>query len=187
MHDEYLICLLTNEFTRIRVSVAKKLPKMYPECSKRTFDGLVTCNETWVYFYEPKRKCSNRVCATRNVKRPIVAKRARTFKKIMYVIFFDSKGTMLQIPVTRGKTITAKFYRNIALRTLKKIYQIRRAKTGLKHLRLLHDHSPAHKALIVTEFFESEKVKVLPHPLPLQTLPLAIISLFHHQIPWICR
>ena len=38
-----------------------------------------------------------------------------------------------------------------------------RPKTGLKHLRL-YDNAPAHKARIVTEFLESEKVKVLPHP-----------------------
>ena len=37
-------------------------------------------------------------------------------------------------------------------------------KTGLKYVRLLHDNAPAHKARIVTEFLESEKVTLLPHP-----------------------
>ena len=37
-------------------------------------------------------------------------------------------------------------------------------KTGLKYLHHLHDNAPAHTAPIVTEFLESEKVNVLPHP-----------------------
>ena len=76
----------------------------------------------------------------------------------MYVIFVDNKGPVLHIPVPRGKTVTEKFYRNIELRKLKKTYHICCPETGLKHLRLMHDNAPAHKAHIVTEFLESEKI-----------------------------
>ena len=68
------------------------------------------------------------------------------------VIFFNNKGPVLQIPVPRRKTVTAKFYGNIAFGKLKKIYRICCPKTGLKHLRLLHDNAPVHKARIVAEF-----------------------------------
>ena len=37
-------------------------------------------------------------------------------------------------------------------------------KTGLKHLRILHENAPAHKASLVIEFLESEKVTFLPYP-----------------------
>ena len=37
-------------------------------------------------------------------------------------------------------------------------------KTRLKNLHLRHDNAPAHKARIVTEFLESERVNILPHP-----------------------
>ena len=78
--------------------------------------------------------------------------------------FFDNKGPVMQIPVPKGRTVTAKFYKNVVLRKLKKYYKTRRPKTKHKHLRLLHDNAPAHKAHLVTEFLESEKVTVLPHP-----------------------
>ena len=90
----------------------------------------------------------------------------------------DIMGQVLQIPVPRGKTVKGKFYRNVALRKLKEIYQIHRPKTGLEHIRLLHDNTPSYKARIVAEFLESEKIKVLPQTLTHQTLPLANISLF---------
>ena len=156
--------LLTDDQKRSRVDKAKSLLKKYPKYSKKAFDNLVTGDETWVYFFEPKRKCSNRIWATQNAKRPSIAKRIRTVRKVLYVIFFDNKGPIIQIPVPKGKTVTAKYYRDVVLRKLKKVYKRRRPQTGLKYLRLLHDNAPAHKARIVTEFLKAENVTVLPHP-----------------------
>ena len=55
-------------------------------------------------------------------------------------------------------------YKNVVLKKLKAHFKRRRPKTWLKYLGLLHDNAPAHKARIVTEFLESEKVYVLPQP-----------------------
>ena len=63
------------------------------------------------------------------------------------------------------RTVTGRLYKNVVLKQLKKYFIQRRPKTGLKYVRLLHDNAPAHKARIVTDFLESEKVTVLPHPL----------------------
>ena len=119
---------------------------MYPKYNKKAFDNLVTSDKTWVYYFEPKQKCSNRIWATKNARRPIIAKQTRTVKKVLYVIFFNNKDPVMQIPVPKGRTVTAKFYKNVVLRKLKKYYKTRLPKTGLKHLRLLHDNAPAHKA-----------------------------------------
>ena len=70
----------------------------------------------------------------------------------------------MQIPVPTGRRVIAKFYKNVVLRKLKKYYKTCHLKTGLKHLRLLHDNGPAHKAHPVTEVLESETVTVLPQP-----------------------
>ena len=67
------------------------------------------------------------------------------------------------IPVPEGRTVTAKFYKNVVLRKLKKYYKACRPKPGLEHLRLLYDNTPAHKTHLVTEFLKSEMVTVL-HP-----------------------
>ena len=104
--------LLTGEQKRTRVAYAKKLPKMYPNYSEKAFDNLITGDETWVYYFEPKRKCSNRIWATKNARHPIIAKRTRTVKKILYFIAFDNKGPVMRIPVPKGRTVTAKFYKN---------------------------------------------------------------------------
>ena len=117
-----------------------------------------------MYYFEQKRKVANRIWTTNNARRPSIVKRIRTVKKALYAIFFTNKGPAYQIPVPKGRTVSGKFYKNVVLRKLKNYYKSRRPKTGLKYVRLLQDNAPANKARIVTDFFESEKVTVLPHP-----------------------
>jgi hypothetical protein len=62
--------------------------------------------------------------------------------KVFYVIFFDNKGPVIQIP--------AKWQ-------LKKYFESRRPKWGMEYFWLLHDNAPAHKGHIVTEYLEEVK------------------------------
>ena len=78
--------------------------------------------------------------------------------------FFTNKGQAIQIPVPEGRTVTGKFYKNVVLRKLKNYYKSRPPQTGLKYVPLLHDNAPAHKARIMTDFLESEKVAVSSAP-----------------------
>ena len=132
---------------------------MYPKFSKRTFDNIVTGDENWMYYFEPKRKNANRIWAT---KMPDAQVLPNEYEFCM--LFFTNNGPAIHIPVPKGRTVTGKFYKNVVPRKMKTYYRSRRPKTGLKYVRLLHDNAPAHKACIVTDFLESEKVTVLLHP-----------------------
>ena len=101
----------------------------------------------------------------KNAKRPSIAKRQRTGKKVLYVIVFENKGPVMQISVPKGRTVTATFYKNVVLKKIKTCYKRRRLSIGLQYLRPVHDNARAHKARLVIEFLESAKVSVLPHPL----------------------
>ena len=156
--------LLTDEQKRQRVKVAKKLLQMFPKYDKKQFANVVTGDETWVHYFEPVRKVSNKIWATKHSKRPIIAKRSLSTKKVLYAIFFSGEGVAIKVPVKKGKGITGKYYKDVVLKKLKKYYQKRRPATGFKHVRLLHDNAPAHTSAIVTAFLKKEKVTVLPHP-----------------------
>lgn len=156
--------LLTNEQKRQRVKTARELLKRYPKYDKNVFSTFVTGDETWVHFFEPQRKVNNKIWATKNAKRPCVAKRLQSTKKVMYAIFFSPSGPVAQVAVTKGRSVTGFFYKNVALKKVKKHFVKRRPKTGLKGLKLLHDNAPCHRASIVTNFLKKEKVEVLPHP-----------------------
>ena len=157
--------LLTDEQKRQRVKLAKKLLQMFPKYDKKQFANVATGDETWVHYFEPVRKVSNKIWATKHSKRPIIAKSSLSTKKVLYAIF-SGEGVPIKVPVKKGKSITGKYYKDVVLKKLKKYYQKRRPATGFKHVRLLHDNAPAHIPAVVTAFLKKEKVTVLPHPPP---------------------
>ena len=75
--------MLTDEQKKTRVTMAKKLLKMYQIYSKKAYDNIVTGDETWVYHFEPKRKVANRIRATIKARRPNIAKQIRTVKRVL--------------------------------------------------------------------------------------------------------
>ena len=159
--------LLTDKQDRKRVKVAKKLLQMFPKYDKKQFANVVTGDETWVHYFEPVRNVSNKIWATKHSKRPIIAKRSLSTKKVLYAIFFSGEGVAIKVPVKKSKSITGKYYKDVVLKKLKKYYQKRRPATDFKHVRLLHDNAPSHTSAIVTAFLKKEKVTVLPpHPTP---------------------
>lgn len=156
--------LLDSTQKRNRVLKAKKILKSFPKYTEHKFCNFITGDETWVHYFEPKLKQANRVWATRNAKRPVIAKRTLSVKKVLYVIFFTNKGKALQIPVPKGKSVTAKFYKNVVLKKLEKYFLKRRPATGLKYIHLLHDNASSHTAEIVKTFLKEKQVSVIDHP-----------------------
>jgi hypothetical protein len=89
---------------------------------KNQFANVVTGDETCFYYFEPVRKVSNKIWATKHNKRPIIAKRSLSAKKGLYAVFFSGKGVAIKVPVKKGKSITGKYYKDIVLEKLKKYY-----------------------------------------------------------------
>ena len=113
--------LLTDEQKRQWVKVAKKLLQMFSKYDRKQFANVVTGDETWVNYSEPVRKVSNKIWATKHSKRPIIAKRPLSTKKVLYAIFFSGEGVALKVPVKKGKSITGKYYKDVVLKKLKKV------------------------------------------------------------------
>ena len=83
---------------------------------------------------------------------------------MLYVIFFDSKGPVLQIPVPNGSSITGKFYTESVLTQFVDFYQKRTPHTCVRRIKLLHDNAPAHKSATVHEYLKKSGLDVLDHP-----------------------
>ena len=93
--------LLTDEQKRQRVKAAIKLLQMFPKYDKKQFANVVTGDETWVHYFEPVRKISNKIWATKHSKFSIIAKRSLRAKKILYAIFFSGEGIAVKVPVKK--------------------------------------------------------------------------------------
>jgi len=101
--------------------------------------------------------------ATKHMKRPCIAKRKLSVKKVMYAIFFTNLGPAIQIAVLKGKSVNSKFYRGAVIK-LNKYFIRRRPATGLSGIRLLHGNASSHNAAIVREFLRQETVVEIAHP-----------------------
>ena len=85
-------------------------------------------------------------------------------KKILYAIFFNSNGPIVQVPCPSGHTVTGRFYKNSVLKKVKEFYNKKQPSKGWSGVHLLHDNASSHKCEVVKSFLASEKVKVLNHP-----------------------
>lgn len=135
--------LLSYEQKSHSVENAKKLSKLYPKYTTKTFDNLVTGDETWIYYLEPNGRVITESEHQRMQKRPIITKRLGTVNNVLYVIFFDNTCCVMQIPVPKDKTVTYYFYKNIVFKKTEEIHVSRKSwpKMGMKYLRLLQDNA----------------------------------------------
>ena len=126
---------------------------------------FLTGDETWVHMFEPQRRADNKQWKRKDKnKRPCIAKRTISSKKMLYAIFFNSSGPVVQVPSPSGHTISGRFYKNSVLKTVKEFYNKKRPSKGWPGVHLLHDNASSHKCEVVKSFLASEKVKVLNHP-----------------------
>ena len=124
-------------------------------------EKIVTGDETWIYHFQPDFKAKNEVWVSSEGNRPVIARHCKTSNRLLYAIFFDSKGPVLHIPVPKGSSVTGKFYRESVLTQL---VDFCRPRTGVRSIKLLHDNAPAHKSATVQEYQKESGLDVLDHP-----------------------
>ena len=125
---------------------------------------IVTGDETWIYHFQLDSKAKYKVWVSSESDRPVTARHCKTSNRMLYAIFFDWNGPVLQIPVPKGSSVTGRFYRESILTQLVDFYQKRRPRTGVRGIKLLHDNAPAHKSATVQEYLKESGLNVLDHP-----------------------
>ena len=74
-------------------------------------------------------------------------------KKVMYAIFFNSRGETVQIAIPHGKTVTWKLYRRLVMKKFENYVKKSRPRLGLQGLTILHDNAPAHNSKKQSRFW----------------------------------
>lgn len=156
--------LLTEHQKQERVRIASELLRVYEKCDDRRIFDLVTGDETWISFFEPAGKENNKVWIGQNGDRPQIARRSRSIKRVLYALFFDASGMVLQYPVPEHTSVTGKLYAEKILPGVVNHYIATRPRTGVRGLKLLHDNAPAHKSAVVIDYLTSKRLSTLEHP-----------------------
>ena len=156
--------LLTVDQKQSRVRLASQVIQKCDKYDPCPLEEIVTGDETWIYHFQPDSKAKSKVWVSSEGDRPVIADRCKTSNRMLYAIFFDSKGPVLQIPVPKGSSVTGKFYRESVHTKLVDFYQKRRPRTGVRGIKLLHDNAPANKSAMVQEYLKESGLNVLDHP-----------------------
>ena len=117
--------LLTDEQKQSRVILASQVIEKYDRFDPRRLEEIVTGDETWIYPFQPNSKAKNKVWVSSEGDRPVIARCCKTSNRMLYTIFFDSKGPVLHIPVPKGSSVTQSFTEKLFL--LNSLISIRNA------------------------------------------------------------
>ena len=93
--------LLTDEQKQSRVRLASQVIEKYDKCDPRRLQEIVTGDETWIYHFQPDSKAKHKVWVSSKGYRPVIARSCKTSNRMLFAIFFDTKGPVLQIPVLK--------------------------------------------------------------------------------------
>ena len=98
--------LLTDEQKQSRVRLASQVKEKYNNFDPRHLEEIITGDEPWIYHFQPDSKAKDKVWVSSEGDRPVIARCCKTSNRMLYAIFFDSKGPVLQIPVLKGSSVT---------------------------------------------------------------------------------
>ena len=129
---------------------------------KSVLHRIVTGDEKWIYFKNPKRKKS-----WINPGQPSTstAKTDRFGKKALLCVWWDQKGVVYHELLKPGETVNTNRYRQQMINLNHALIE-KRPEWARRHGKviLLHDNAPPHKAKLVQDTIKALGWELLPHP-----------------------
>ena len=79
----------------------------------QVLDALVTCDESWIYCYDPETKRQSSQWPHAGSPRPKKARQSKSTQKLMMISFFDSMGIIYTHWVPTGITVNKEYHNSI--------------------------------------------------------------------------
>lgn len=129
---------------------------------KSVLHRIVTGDEKWIYFKNPKRKKS---WVNPGQPSTSTAKPDRFGKKTMLCVWWDQKGVVYHELLKPGETVNTDRYRQQMINLNHALIE-KRPEWARRHGKviLLHDNAPPHKAKPVQDTIKTLGWEQLPHP-----------------------
>ena len=127
-------------------------------------EALVTCDESWIYCYDPESKRQSFQWKHAGSPRPKKARQSKSTQKLMMIPFFDSKGMIYLHWVPSGQTVNKEYYVEV-LREFRKRFRRKRPAlftSGRWHFH--QDNAPVHNSIRVSNYLTEMGIKTVPHP-----------------------
>ena len=127
-------------------------------------DALVTCDESWIYCYDPETKRQSSQWKHTGSPRPKKAIQSKSTHKLLMIPFFDSTSIIYMHWVPTEQTVNKEYYVEV-LREFRKRFLGKRPvlfKSGQWHFH--RDNTPVHNSILVTDYLTKMGIKTVLHP-----------------------
>ena len=127
-------------------------------------DALVTCDESWIYCYDPETKRQSSQWKHAGSPRPKKARQSKSTHKLLTIPFFESTGMIYMHRVPTGQTVNKEYYVEV-LREFRERFRWKRPalfKSGLWHFHW--DNAPVHNSILATDYLSKMGIKTVPQP-----------------------
>ena len=112
----------------------------------RILRWVVTCDESWIYVYDPEMRQQSKVWLRQGEPRPLKARREMATAKVMIITFFDARGMIYFEYVQRPQTVNQAVFRGIFQR-FHDAYQRRCPHAAVRGRHFIHlDNATPHTA-----------------------------------------
>ena len=154
------------------------LPERYAIKFCLKLDALVTCDESWIYCYDPETKRQSSPWRHAGSPRPKKAKQSKSTHKLLIIPFFDNTGLIYMHWVPIGQTVNKEYYVEVLREFRKRLFGKRLAlfKSGQWHFH--QDNAPVHNSILVTDYLTKMGIKTVRHPPYSPDLALCDFCLF---------
>ena len=120
----------------------------------------MTCDESWIYFYDPETKRQSSQWKHAGSPRPKKARQSKSSHKLLMIPFFDSTGMIYLHWVPTGQTVNKEYYVKV-LREFRK--RFRRKRSALFKSGQWHFHED-NASILVTDYLSKMGIKTVPLP-----------------------
>ena len=127
-------------------------------------DALVTCDESWIYCYDPETKRQSSQWKHAGSPRPKKARQSKSTHKLLMIPFFDSTGIIYMHWVPTRQTVNKEYYVEV-LRKFRKRFRRKRPalfKSGQWHFH--QNNAPVHNSILVTDYLTKMGIKTVLQP-----------------------
>ena len=129
----------------------------------QVLDALVTCDESWIYCYDPETKRQSSQWKHAGSPRPKKARQSKSTQKLLMIPFFDSMGIIYIHWVPTGITVNKEYYTEV-LREFRKRFRRKRPELFESCQWHFHqDNAPVHNSILVTDYLTQMGIKTVPH------------------------
>ena len=124
---------------------------------------LVTVDETWVHYYEPRNKAQSRQWVGPGSLRPKKFKMQLSDGKVMATVFWVAKGIIMLDFLPKRSTITGVYYANLLDQLRTAINEKHQGKLS-KGVLLQQDKARVHTCKVAMDAVERNRYELIPHP-----------------------